>query len=207
MEIRTIFENAFYLLALLNPASKIMFLASYEPALNRRENTELAWKSSAAALTILFLLAAAGNFLFSRVFRVELYSLQITGGIIVFFIGLNAVQQGRFITKETKGVRQNFTDISLVPLAAPLIAGPGLIAAAISLSVQYGLISAMLSLTIAVAVNFGFMLFALPINRVLDRTHILGPLIRLTGLIIAAIAVQMTLSGICTYVRTALQTA
>ncbi len=202
MEIHTVFENAFYLLALLNPASKIMFLASYEPALTRSENRELSWKSSAAALTILILLAVAGNFIFSKVFRVEIYSLQITGGVIVFFIGLNAVQQGRFIQKETKGVRQDFTEVSLVPLAAPLIAGPGLIAATISLSAQHGLLASILSLSIAVAVNFGFMLFAQPINRILDRTHILGPLIRLTGLIISAIAIQMTLSGIRTYLQT-----
>jgi len=37
---------------------------------------------------------------------------------------------------------------------------------------------------------------------VLDRTHISGPLIRLTGLIIAAVAIQMVLSGVGSFVRT-----
>ena len=85
--LRTIFENALYLLALLNPASKIMFLAAYQPSLGRGRNFELSWKSSAAALLILILLAGAGQILLERIFRVELYSLQITGGLVVFVIG------------------------------------------------------------------------------------------------------------------------
>ncbi len=202
MDFDTIVENAFYLLALLNPASKVMFLASCNPRLTRQENTELTWKSSLAALAILGILAAAGNFIFKNIFRVELYSLQITGGVIVFMIGFNAVQQGRFTAKQQENIRQNITDISLVPLAAPLIAGPGTIAAAISLCVQHGWFSVMMSLLISIAVNFALMLFAVPISNVLDRTHISGPLIRLTGLIIAAVAIQMVLSGVGSFVRT-----
>ena len=44
-----VLENALYFLALLNPASKVMFLASYEPKLEKDQVFELAWKSSIAA--------------------------------------------------------------------------------------------------------------------------------------------------------------
>ena len=54
-------ENSLYLLALLNPASKVMFLSSYDPPLDRRRIFELAWKSSLAALIILVVLAGAGE--------------------------------------------------------------------------------------------------------------------------------------------------
>ena len=56
-------ENALYLLALLNPVSKVMFLSSYDPPLDRRHIFELAWKSSLAALVILIILAGAGDLL------------------------------------------------------------------------------------------------------------------------------------------------
>ena len=120
-----IMENTFYLLALLNPASKVLFLAAYEPELTAKQNFELTWKSSAAALIILILLAYAGNLILNRVFHVELYSLQITGGLVVFMIGWTAIKEGRFIQKKENELRSSFTDVSLVPLAAPLIAGPG----------------------------------------------------------------------------------
>ncbi len=196
MEISQVCENSFYLLALLNPASKIMFLATYEPKLDNRRTVELAWKSSAAALAILILLAGAGNFILSRIFRVELYSLQITGGMVVFMIGWTAIRKGRFLSRQHDELRASFTDISLVPLAAPLIAGPGMIAAAIASSAEFGLAATFLALTLAILVNFILMLFAGAINAALTRTHLLGPLIRLTGLVIAAVAMQMMIVGI-----------
>ncbi|MBQ6597111.1 MAG: MarC family protein [Lentisphaeria bacterium] len=201
INLRSVFENALYLLALLNPASKIMFLASYPASSGRGKNFELSWKSSAAALVILILLAAAGQFLLGRIFRVELYSLQITGGLVVFVIGWTAVNQGRFVKRQQDSLMEGLTDISLVPLATPLIAGPGMIAAVIAGSVADGLLPTCAALTLALLINFLLMISAGGINKFLVKTHLLGPLIRLTGLIIAVVAMQMMITGI----RTALK--
>ncbi len=196
MDYGKLLENSLYLLALLNPASKVMFLSTYQPALTRKQIVELSWKSSLAALCILVALAGAGEIVLSRIFKVELYSLRITGGLILFMIGWTAVREGRFIQKQEHSLRENFTEISLVPLAAPLIAGPGTIAAAISGTAEFGLGLTASALTLAIMVNFVLMLFSRPINRVLERTHLLGPLIRLTGLIISAVSVQMVITGL-----------
>ena len=93
------------------------------------------------------------------------------------------------------------TDISLVPLATPLIAGPGMIAAVIAGSVADGLVPTCAALTLALLINFLLMICAGGINKFLVKTHLLGPLIRLTGLIIAVVAMQMMITGI----RTALK--
>ncbi len=191
-----VIENALYLLVLLNPASKIMFLASYQPSLTAKENRELSWKSSGAALLILLIIAAVGDVLLRRIFRVELYSLQITGGLVVFMIGWTAIREGRFMAMPGSGQMPDITDVSLVPLAAPLIAGPGMIAAVIAGTVQYGIGAEAAALSIAIGINFLLMMFAQGINRILTRTHLLGPLIRLTGLVIAVTAMQMIISGL-----------
>lgn len=196
MDIAQMVENAFYLLALLNPVSKIMFLASYEPSLTGKQNFELAWKSSAAALVILLILSAAGHFILSRIFRVEIYSLQITGGLVVFVIGWTAIHEGRFVKNLQDPAKKDMTDLSLVPLAAPLIAGPGMIAAAIAGSAENGLVLTSCSLIAAVFINFLLMVCANSINKFLVKTHTIGPLIRLTGLVIAVVAMQMMISGI-----------
>lgn len=190
-----ILENALYLLALLNPASKVMFLSAYDPPLRGKDVLELAWKSSLAALLILLFLAWAGEVVLSGVFRVELYSLRISGGVVLFYIGWNAIQEGRFGRKQDLQTH-DFTEISLVPLAAPLIAGPGTIAAAITGTAESGWAATAIALFLAISANFMVMLFSNPINRFLVRTHFLGPLIRVTGLVIATVAVQMVITGL-----------
>ncbi|MBQ9774539.1 MAG: hypothetical protein IJW17_00725, partial [Lentisphaeria bacterium] len=106
------------------------------------------------------------------------------------------VREGRFINQRERELQKNFTEISLVPLAAPLIAGPGVIAATIANSMAYGILSTTLSLVLAIGINFFFMLFAKWFNRILQKTHLLGPLIRMTGLVISAVAVQMVINGL-----------
>lgn len=196
IDFTAIIENALYFIALLNPASKVMFLATYEPKLTRKQIWELSWKSSAAALIILVVLAMFGELVLSKIFRVELYSLKITGGIVLFMIGMVAIREGHFVNRDEHHQRMNFTDLSLIPLATPLIAGPGIIAAGISTAAQYGVFSVTISLFLGIFINFAVMLFSTAINHVLEKLHLTGPLIRLTGLIISGVAAQMIITGI-----------
>lgn len=196
IDLKVIVENALYFIALLNPASKVMFLSTYEPKLSQKQIIELSWKSSAAALMILITLATFGEIVLSKIFRVELYSLKITGGIVLFLIGMVAIREGRFVNRDEHQERMNFTDLSLIPLATPLIAGPGIIAAGISTAAQYGALSVSLSLFMGIFVNFAVMLFSSGISRILEKLHLTGPLIRLTGLIISGVAAQMIITGI-----------
>ena len=195
-QIKIIIENALYFIALLNPASKVMFLSTYEPKLTRKQIFELSWKSSTAALFILITLALFGEIVLSKIFRVELYSLKITGGIVLFMIGLVAIREGHFVNRDENQKQMNFTDLSLIPLATPLIAGPGIIAAGLSTAAQYGVISVIISLFFGIFINFVIMLFSSGINKVLEKLHLIGPLIRLTGLIISGVAAQMIINGI-----------
>ncbi len=195
-QVKIIIENALYFIALLNPASKVMFLSTYEPKLTKKQIFELSWKSSTAALLILIMLATFGEIVLSKIFRVELYSLKITGGIVLFMIGLVAIREGHFVNKDEHQKQIDFTDLSLIPLATPLIAGPGIIAAGISTAAQYGVVSVIISLFLGIFINFVIMLFSSGINRILEKLHLLGPLIRLTGLIISGVAAQMIINGI-----------
>ena len=195
-QIKIIIENALYFIALLNPASKVMFLSTYEPKLSRKQIFELSWKSSTAALFILITLALFGEIVLSKIFRVELYSLKITGGIVLFMIGLVAIREGHFVNRDERQKQMNFTDLSLIPLATPLIAGPGIIAAGISTAAQYGVLSVIISLFFGIFINFVIMLFSAGINKVLEKLHLIGPLIRLTGLIISGVAAQMIINGV-----------
>lgn len=134
-----------------------------------------------------------------RIFHVEMYSLSVAGGIILFIIGLTAVREGKFFeeSKETERI----SDISVVPLAAPLIAGPGTMTAAITFASIHGIAITDICITLAILINLFFMFLSHPINNFLEKLNATGPIIRITGLIVTAVAMQMIFSGCAAWVR------
>ncbi len=191
--LKVLLESSLYFLALINPASKIFLLSSIQPPLSGKKLLTLSFQSTIVAFIILLLVTVVGNLVLRHVFHVEIYSLKVAGGIILFIIGLQAVRNGRFYESSLHG---SLSDLSVVPLGAPLIAGPGTIAAAISYRAASGIELTIIAISIALIVNFILMAGSIWIAKILDRFHVIGPLIRITGLIVAAVAVQMILSGI-----------
>ncbi|MFZ5805755.1 MAG: MarC family protein [Verrucomicrobiota bacterium] len=192
MEQTFLISTTAYFLALINPASKVFLLASMDPPYKWKGLWNVCFRSTVVAFFILILLAVAGNLVLESIFHVHIYSLNVAGGIILFVVGFNAVQKGRFY-EET--ALKRVSDISVVPLAAPFIAGPGTITAAISYPAIHGLQSTILCITLALLLNFLIMLTSLQIGRFLEKINLIGPLIRITGLVVTAVAVQMIFTG------------
>jgi len=201
LDIPTLIENTLYFLALINPPSKILLLASRQPKFTTKEIISLSLRSNITAWCILIVLTAIGNFLLVGIFRVQIYSLSVAGGIVLFIVGLKAVSKGKFFEESEA---HKLADLSIVPLAAPLIAGPGTMAAAISYASIHGPVITSVCLTLAILVNTLCMLLSQPIGNVLERSSATGPLIRITGLIVAAVAMQMIFNGAGTWIRSIL---
>lgn len=199
MHISQLIENTLYFLALINPASKILFLSTKFPPYSKPELFSISTRSTLVAFAILAVLAGIGNFLFQTIFHVQIYSLSVAGGIVLFIIGLKAIQKGEFHEKSKKS--NSITDVSIVPLAAPLIAGPGTMTAAISFSSIHGSIATIACLLLALGINLILMLLSSPIGNALAKVNATGPVIRITGLIVAAVAMQMIFTGCATWIH------
>jgi len=195
-ELEAIFINALYLLALINPISKVSILAALPPEHREARFLSLASKSSMVAVGILLGAMIVGDFLLRSVFRVDLYSLQLAGGVVVFWVGLNALRRGVFFEHDAHA---GLEDMALVPLACPMIAGPATIAACIGLRAQHGLFMPTMAMLLALAVNHIVMIFSPAIGRALGRYNILSALIRITGLIVMTIGTQMALDGMAAW--------
>jgi multiple antibiotic resistance protein len=196
-ELAAIGINALYLLALINPISKVSILAALPMEQRDARFRSLAAKSSLVAAGILLGAMIVGDFVLRSVFRVDLYSLRLAGGVVVFWVGLNALRSGVFFEHEPHA---GIADMALVPLACPMIAGPATIAACIGLRAQHGLFMPTMAMLLALAVNHTLMLLSPAIGRALDRFNILSALVRITGLIVMTIGTQMALDGISAWI-------
>jgi len=186
------------LLALVNPIQKIFLMTSLQDQLSDKELKYVSLKSSLTAFVILIFFLLLGNVIFSYVFRIELYSFRVTCGIVLVYSGWNALQKGVLITMN-KGMR--IQDISSVPIAIPMIAGPGTITAVVTFPAQYGTLVTVAAVFAALGINFVVMFFAKSIGRVLIKLNLMSALVRIIGLIIATIGVQMVFDGLTDFLK------
>jgi MarC family membrane protein len=127
-------------------------------------------------------------------------SLNIAGGVILFLIAL------RMIFKNEAGVFGDAGTISaepfIVPLAIPSIAGPTALATVILMvsRAPERVVEWIIALTVATLVSLAVLLFAERISKLVGERGLLA-FERLMGLILTAIAVEMLLRGIETFVR------
>ncbi len=186
------------LIALINPVSKIFIISTLSPETKKGELKRVIVKATIIAAGILISFTLIGDILLKVIFHINIYSLQIVGGLILLFRGFQALNKGLFFETTTN---QRLEDASIVPLASPMIAGPATITAALSFPSQYGMITTLICIIIAIIINFFVMFYAQAIGNVLKQYNLMGALIRITGLVVAAIGAQLMLDGIFAYIQ------
>lgn len=161
----------------------------------------MARRASVAAMGVLVFFALFGTVIF-KVFGVSLAAFRVAGGLLLMLTALDMLRAQHPTTKTSpeearEGAEQE--DIAIVPLAMPLLAGPGAIATVMVLMAQYGGDWAGAGIVITcIAVTFFITYLLLRsanlVKRVLKQTGI-AILERVFGLILAAIAVQFMFEG------------
>ena len=148
--------------------------------------------------TILTLFGLFGEGLLGFI-GITMPAFRIAGGILLFLTALDMLFERRTQRREGQQADPNH-DLSVFPLATPLIAGPGAIATKILLMGQSGgslagMMTVLGLLWAMLAVTFVFFLAATPIERLLGRTGTIV-ITRLLGMLLAALSVQFVIDGV-----------
>ena len=154
------------------------------------------------ALGILLFFAVLGNAILD-VFGITIPALRTAGGILLLLIAIDMVfarhSGGTGTTSEEEIEARQSQDISVFPLAMPLMAGPGAISAVILLTtgarsdLEFWLVLA--AIVVILALCWLTLLIAIPIQRMLGLTG-LSVVSRIVGILLAALAVQFVFDGI-----------
>lgn len=193
LSLRLIINCFIAMVALVNPFQKVFIMTSLQKQFDIKTTRFIAGKATITALIILLIFLFAGQAILHDVFRIEIYAFQITCGVVLFYNGLNGLQKGIFINLEKN---MTIKDISTIPMALPMIAGPATITAAVTFPADFGNIATIIAIFLSLGVNLLFMIYAAQIGKVLEKFNLLNPLVRIFGLIVATIGTQMVLSGI-----------
>ena len=203
MPIETLLLALTTFFATIGPADLLVVYAALTQKNTPAERRSMALRGTLIAAVILLFFALFGEVLL-RLFGITLPALRIAGGVLLLLISIDMVfarhSGGTGTTPEEENEAQGRQDISVFPLATPLLAGPGAISAVILLTTDAGsftlewvvVVAALLAI---LALCYAAMLVAIPIQRLLGITG-LAVVSRVVGVLLASLAVQFLIDGI-----------
>ena len=149
------------------------------------------FKNTAMVVVILLLVFAfAGNEILS-IFEIQISSFMIAGGVLLFIVAIEFLTHGEW----RMGGGNIEQEQGIVPLAFPLLSGPGaLTIALISFQTSGGLVT-LIAILVVTAITYLVLLSSEPINKILGKR---GSLIvtRVFAIFLAAFAIQFMINGI-----------
>lgn len=188
------------LLAILDPLAVVPIYLTLFSRDERKRSHDIALTTSLAVLVTLTTFAFGGVHLL-ELLGVTLPAFRVSGGVLLFLMALQMLEGRMSSVKRSEGV-EDYSDLrsyAIVPLAIPLLSGPGAMSATVLLSQQAGNWT---NMTVLVGVIFFCSILIYITLRLADKAeHLLGKTgiriaTRVMGLLLAAIAMQFIVSGL-----------
>lgn len=184
---------------LINPLGTMPIFMTMTSSLDVASRNKTARKASIVAFVIILFFAFSGQLLF-EFFGISVNSFKIVGGVIFFIMGMDMLQArlGQVKIKDSE-IKTYISDISITPLAIPMICGPGALTNAIVLMQQAETFDKKLiliaSILVVMLLTYLILLSSSKIIKLLGETGN-NVLMRLMGLIVMVIAVEFFFSGL-----------
>ncbi len=202
--------NTIALLFIVNPLNGAILFIELTPHYSEKKRTKSALTAAIGTAALLMFFSITGSLMFN-LFGFTLSAFQIAGGFVIFSAARTMTQGQTPAEKNTPEEAQSALqkdDIAMVPLATPMLVGPGAISTVI-LGVSH-----MSRHTIEMPLHcLTILIVAVTVYIALNQSHILlkklGPNIfqvftRLMGLVMMALGVQYVLNGLSGYLPTVL---
>jgi multiple antibiotic resistance protein len=204
IDITLYLQIAVAIFSILDPLGVIPLFLVFTSGQNDEERHKIIRRTVTAVTIILITAALAGNHILSF-FGIDINSFKIAGGILLLMVALNMLQAKGPLIKTTQSEHNEAIDkedISIVPLAIPLLAGPGTISTVIVFSSSMESVGEKITLLgiiiVVVATIWPIMMLSKWIGSTIGNTGI-NIAIRIMGLILASIGVKFIIEGVKAY--------
>lgn len=198
MNLRLFGEAFVTLFVIMDPPGTIPIFLALTGGMATQVRNRAAWQAVAVAFGVIVAFAVAGEQIL-RYLGIDLPALQGAGGLLLLLVALE------LLTGKTDAPAEQATsNVALVPLGTPLLAGPGAIVATILFVRRADSAADYVAIGVAILaihlVIYAFMRFSSGIVRVL-RPGGIEVVTRIAGLLLAAIAVQLVADSVASFVR------
>lgn len=201
--IETFLFSLVALLVIIDPVGTAAVFIGITPRDSEARRRAQAIRATLISVVVLVSFAFAGEFLL-RAMGIGLAAFQIAGGLLLFVLAFDMVMQRpsglRATESERAAAEASDDDVSVFPLAIPLIAGPGAMTSVVLLRGRAGddyaqVAAVMAALLVTLAITLTCLVGAGTMTRVIGKTgtHVIG---RVLGVVLAALSAQLVIGGI-----------
>ena len=181
------------LLVVVDPAGLVPVVLALTKGMKKEERRGTFRVAMLVAIVLLVIFAVAGQELLN-LFGITVDSFMIAGGILLMILAMQMIFRGGFVGSSSISA----DEVGVVPIAFPLLVGPGAITTTIVSLQTYGILVTLLSIVIVMSVAWLVLRYLDRIDSLLGKrgTAVLSTLM---AVFIAAIAVQFIQTGIQFY--------
>lgn len=130
-----------------------------------------------------------------NLFGIDIHSFAVAGAFVLFLLALEMVMGREFIKNESTG-----SGASIVPVAFPLIAGPGAITALLSLRAEYATVNILIGLLVNIIIDYIVIRLLKKLQRWLGD-EVVYVLRKFFGVILLAIALKLFANNIAIVIK------
>ena len=183
------------LFIIVDPFGNIPIFMSLTEKMPKERKRKVFNTATLVSFILLLAFAFAGQEIFS-IFGVSIFSFEVAGGILLLIIAIRIL-----ITGSLMEIKESPESIGAVPIAMPLLVGPGAITTTIFNLQAYGVAVAALSVFAVLILTWLILRYVDSVYRFLGKTGALV-IARVMALLIAAIAIQYVLFGLTHFLET-----
>lgn len=182
----------FAVFGVMDPVGNVPVFLALTADMSEAQKRRVAIRAVARAAVLLLAFVLAGSAILS-LFQVSLESFRLAGGLIMILIGLQILFNININAQpDSSGAAD---DISVVPLATPLIAGPGMLATAVVLAKEYGYLITLFALAVNLLLEILLFVKAGWILKKLGHEGTLA-FAKIMGLILVTIGIEFIRSAL-----------
>jgi multiple antibiotic resistance protein len=177
------------LFIIVDPFGNVPIFMGLTEKMTEEQKKKVFNTASLVAFVLLLVFALAGQEIFV-IFGISIYSFEVAGGILLLIISIRILISGSLHENV-----ESPESIGAVPIAMPLLVGPGAITTAILSLQEYGVAETAIAIFIVLTLTWVILRSMGSVYRFLGKT---GSLViaRVMALLIAAIAIQYVLVGV-----------
>lgn len=190
----------FGLVAVINPIGLLPVFISLTSHQTKEERDHTAKVANISVVIILLCTMVAGQYILN-LFSISLSAFRIAGGTLIALIAMSMLQGKLGEVKRNKEEDREASvmeSVAVVPLALPLMAGPGAISSVIVSAAEHGGWVNLTAMSVVVVIfgglSYGLFRIAPLINRWLGKTGI-NVITRLMGLLMLSIGIEVMAAG------------